>query len=38
MSVFDEEDTKTVKRIGWTGVGFISLTVLMAVLAAYVTG
>lgn len=38
MSVFDEEDSKIVKIIGWTGAGFAGLTVVLIILAIYVTG
>lgn len=38
MSVFDEEDTKIVKTIGWAGAGFAGLTVILIILAMYITG
>ena len=36
MGVFDDDDTKTVKLIGYTGLGFGILTVALIVLAVYV--
>jgi hypothetical protein len=38
MSVFSEEDSNTVKIIGVAGAGFFSLTVVLAILAIYITG
>ena len=37
MSVFNEEDNRTVKMIGMTGVGFAALTVLLIIVALIVT-
>lgn len=37
MSVFEEEDSKTIKSLGWTGVAFVALTVALVVLAILVT-
>ncbi len=37
MSVFNEEDSKTVKIIGWTGAGFGALTVALIIIALLVT-
>ena len=36
MAIFDDNDTKTVKMIGYTGLGFGVLTVALIVLAVYV--
>ena len=36
MAIFDDNDTKTVKLIGYTGAGFGVLTVALIVLAVYV--
>jgi hypothetical protein len=38
MSVFSEEDSNTVKMIGITGAGFFGLTVVLIILAIYITG
>jgi hypothetical protein len=38
MSVFDEEDNQIMKLIGLTGAGFAGLTVVLIVLAMYITG
>jgi len=37
MSVFSEEDNNTVKIIGVVGAGFFSLTVVLVILAIYIT-
>jgi hypothetical protein len=37
MSVFSEEDSNTVKIIGVAGAGFFSLTVVLVILAIYIT-
>ena len=37
MSVFNQEDTQTVKHLGYTGAGFAALTVFLIVLALIVT-
>ena len=37
MSVFSEEDSKTVKIIGIAGAGFFGLTVFLIILALYIT-
>ena len=37
MSVFNEEDNRTVKMIGLTGAGFAALTVLLIVVALIIT-
>lgn len=37
MSVFSEEDSKTVKIIGIAGAGFFGLTVILIILALYIT-
>ena len=37
MSVFSEEDSKTVKVIGIAGAGFFGLTVFLIILALYIT-
>ena len=37
MSVFSEEDSKTVKTIGIAGAGFFGLTVFLIILALYIT-
>jgi len=36
VAIFDDDDTKTVKLIGYTGLGFAILTVALIVLAVYV--
>ena len=36
VAIFDDNDTKTVKLIGYTGLGFVVLTVALIVLALYV--
>lgn len=36
LAIFDDDDTKTAKLIGYTGVGFLVLTVALIVLARYV--
>ncbi len=36
MAIFDDRDTKTVKLIGYTGLGFVILTVALIVLAVYI--
>jgi hypothetical protein len=38
MSVFEEEDGKIMKLIGMTGAGFAGLTVVLIILAMYITG
>jgi hypothetical protein len=38
MSVFSEEDSSTVKMIGMTGAGFFGLTVVLIILAIFITG
>jgi hypothetical protein len=38
MSVFSEQDNKTMKIIGMAGAGFAGLTAVLIVLAMYVTG
>ena len=37
MSVFDEEDTATLKILGYTGIGFAILTVALILLALVIT-
>ena len=37
MTVFSEEDSKTVKIIGIAGAGFFGLTVFLIILALYIT-
>ena len=36
MAIFDDQDTRTVKLIGYTGLGFVILTVALIVLAVYI--
>jgi hypothetical protein len=38
MSVFDEEDGKIVKNLGYCAAGFAGLTVALIVLAGFITG
>jgi hypothetical protein len=38
MSVFSEEDNNTMKMIGLTGAGFAVLTVVLIILAMFITG
>ena len=37
MSVFSDEDSKTVRIIGLVGAGFFALTVVLIILAIYIT-
>lgn len=37
MSVFSDEDSKTIRIIGWAGAGFFALTVVLIILAIYIT-
>lgn len=37
MSVFSQEDNKTIKNLGYTAAGFAALTVFLIVLAAIIT-
>ena len=36
VAIFDDDDSKTAKLIGYTGLGFVLLTVALIVLARYV--
>jgi len=38
MSVFEEDDSKTVRLIGMGAIGFIALTVALVLLALVITG
>jgi|AP95_1055475.scaffolds.fasta_scaffold00543_4 hypothetical protein len=38
MSVFNEEDTTTLKILGYCATGFAALTTVLIVLAIYITG
>ena len=35
MSTFNEEDTQTIRSLGWTMAGFVGLTVFLIVLAGF---